>query len=99
MYFWRLNHQILFSKTLVGKTTVSDAKLFAIRLGVFKITNMNIKYIIIITDFLSSVRKTVDLSVYFKQAQSLAVYFVLKLFSCDSLGYKIKFWDFPSKAK
>ena len=34
MYFWRLGYQMLFSKASVGKTTASDAELFAIRLGV-----------------------------------------------------------------
>ena len=34
MHFWRLGYQMLFSKASVGKTTASDAELFAIRLGV-----------------------------------------------------------------
>ena len=62
MYFWRLSYKVLFSKALASRTT--DAKLFAIRLEVFKATSMDIEYIILITDSLGSVRKTIDPLVY-----------------------------------
>ena len=52
----------MFSKALASRTT--DAKLFAIRLEVFKATSMDIEYIILITDSLGSVRKTIDPLVY-----------------------------------
>ena len=54
---------MLSSKALAGRTTASDAKLFAIRLEVSKATSMNIEYIILITNSLGSVRKAVDLLV------------------------------------
>ena len=57
-----------FSKALAGWKTVFDAKLFARRLGITKATSMDIEHIILIIDFLSSVRKTVNLSVYSRQA-------------------------------
>ena len=60
---------------------------------------MDIEYIILITDSLVSVMKTVDLSVYFRQAYSQAIYFVIRLFFCGGFGYKIEFWNCPSKAE
>ena len=57
-----------FSKALVGWKTAFDAKLFARRLGIAKATSMDIEHIILIIDFLSFVRKTVNLSVYSRQA-------------------------------
>jgi len=32
VHFWELDHQMLSFKVLAGRTTASDAKLFAIRL-------------------------------------------------------------------
>jgi len=46
VYFWRLGYQVLSSKTLTGRTTTSDAKLFAIRLRVSKATSMDIEHIL-----------------------------------------------------
>ena len=86
-------------KDLVSRTTALDAKLFAIRLEVFKITSINIKHIILITGSLSSARKVVDSSVYSGQAHSLANCSTLRLFFCSSLSYKIEFWDCLSKYK
>ena len=63
-YLWRLVYWVLSSKTLASKTTTLDTELFAIKLGVSKTTSMNIEYIILITNFLGSIRKIVDLSVY-----------------------------------
>jgi len=60
---------------------------------------MNIECIILITDSLDSARKTVDLSVYSKQAHFLAVCFVLRLFFSYGLNYRIKFWDCPSNVE
>jgi len=57
-----------FSQGLVR----SDAKLFTIRLEVFKVISINIEYIILITDSLGFVRKVVDFLVYFGQTYSLA---------------------------
>jgi len=54
---------MLSSKTLVGRTTASNAKLFAIRLEVSKATSMNIECIILFTNSLGFLRKTVDLLV------------------------------------
>jgi len=54
---------MLSFKTLVGRTTASNTKLFAIRLEVSKATSMNIECIILITNFLGFVRKAVDLLV------------------------------------
>jgi len=78
-------------QVLANKTTAFDTELFAIRLEVSKATSMDIEYIILITDSLVSVRKTVDLSVHSGQAYSLAIYFVIRLFFCSGFGYKIKF--------
>ena len=59
---------MLFSKALVGQTTTSDTKLSTIILGIVKATSMDIECIILITNSLSSARKTVDLSMYSEQA-------------------------------
>jgi len=87
------------SKAPAGRTTTSDAELFAIRLEISKITSIDIECIILITGSLNSSRKTVDPSVHSRQIYSLAIYFVLRLFFCGGLGYKIKFWNCPSKAE
>ena len=63
-YFWKLGYQILSSKALASRTTASDTKLFYIRLKVSKATSMNIKYIILITNSLNSIKKVVDSLVY-----------------------------------
>jgi len=86
-HFWKLGYQISFSKTLAGRITVSDAKLYAIRLKVYKTTSMDIKCIILITDFLSSAKKVVDLSVHSVQAHSL---FVLYLYCSFVVALVIK---------
>ena len=67
-----------FSKTPAGQPTAFNTELFAIRLGITKITSIDIEYIIIITDFLGSSRKAVDLSGHSGQVLSLALFF-----SCD----------------
>jgi len=78
------------SKALAGQKTVLNAKLFTIRLGIAKVTSIGIEYIILITDSLGIVRKTVNSSVYSRQAHFLAIYFVLRLlFSCD-LNHRIE---------
>ena len=59
-HFWRLGYQMLSSKASAGRTTASDAKLFAIRLDVSKATSMDIEHIILITDSLGSARRSVD---------------------------------------
>ena len=87
---------MLFSKALASRTTASDTKLFAIKLEVFKATSMYIEHIILITNSLDFVRKTVDPLVHSEQAHSLAVCSIFRLFFCNSLGYKIKFWDYPN---
>jgi len=52
---------------------------------------MDIEHIILITDPLGSVRKTIDFSAYSEQACFLTVCFILRfLFSCG-LNYRIKF--------
>ena len=82
------------SKVLTSRKTASNAKLFATRLEVSKVTNMDIKYIILITDSLGSARRLVDPSVHSEQAHSLAVCFAFRSFFGGSLGHKIKFWDY-----
>ena len=79
------------SKAPAGRTTASDAELFAIRLGIAKATSMAIEHIILITDSLGSARQAVDLSVYPKQAYSLAVCSVLRLFFSQGHSYRIDF--------
>ena len=98
-YIWNLGQQVLFSKALTDKTTTSDAKLFAIRLGIAKATSMAIEYIILITDSLGSARQVVDPSVHSGQVHSLAVCSVLRLFFSQGHGYRIDFWDCLSKAE
>jgi len=88
-----------FSKALADRTTTSDAELFAIRLEISKITSIDIECIILITSSLDFARKTVDASVHSGQIHSLAIYSTLRLFFCSGLGYKIKFWNCPSKAE
>ena len=60
---------------------------------------MNIEYIILIADSLSFAGKAVDFWVYSRQAHSLAICSVFRLLFCSGLGYKIEFWDCPSKAE
>ena len=44
------------SKATASRITASDVKLFVIRLGISKATNMAIEYIILITDSLEPAR-------------------------------------------
>ena len=83
--------QMLFSKALASQITVPDAKLFAIKLGIAKATNMNIEYMILIINSLGSAKILVDSSVYSRQTYSLAVCFVLRSFYSCGLNYRIKF--------
>ena len=57
MYFWRPEQQLLFSKAIANLTTTLNAELFAIRLNIVKATIIDIKYIILITNFLGSIEK------------------------------------------
>jgi len=98
-YLWNLGQQVLSSKAPASRTTALDAELFAIRLGIAKATSMAIEYIILITDLLGSARRVVDPSVYPGQAYSLAVCSALRLFFSQGHGYRIDFWDYPSKAE
>ena len=72
---------MLSSKVLASQITAFDTELFAIRPGIAKANSMNIECIILITDSLSSVKKT-----YF-----LTVCSVLKSFFSCGLNHKIKF--------
>ena len=76
-----------------------QCELFAIRLGVFKATSMDIECIILITDSLDSARRSVDLSVHSRQAHSLAVCSALWSFFCSGSSHRVKFWDCSSNAK
>ena len=69
---------MLFSKALAGQITIPDSKLFAIRLGIAKATNITIEHIILITDSLGSAKIAVDFSVHSEQAYFLAVCFMLR---------------------
>ena len=86
-----LGQQVSSSKAPAGRTTASDAKLFAIRLGIAKATSMAIEWIILITDSLGSARRAVDPSVHPGQAHSLAVCSALRLFFSQGHGYRIDF--------
>ena len=90
MYFQRLEQQMLFLKAPASQTTVSNAQLFVIQLGIAKATSINIEYIILITNSLDFARKIVDLSIYSKQAYSLAICSILIFFFSYSLNYKIE---------
>ena len=79
------------SKVPASRTTAPNTKLFAIILRVSKATSIDIKHIILTTNSLESARKVVDLSVHSRQAHSLAICSILRLFFCGSLGHKIKF--------
>ena len=98
-HIWNLGQQMSSSKAPAGRTTAPDAKLFAIRLGIAKATRMAIEHIILITDSLGSARRAVDPSVHPGQAHSLAVCSALRLFFYQGHGYRIDFWDCPSKAE
>ena len=56
VHIWNLGQQVSFSKAPAGRTTASDAKLFAIRLDIAKTTIIVIECIILITDSLGSAR-------------------------------------------
>ena len=55
-HIWNLGQQVSSSKAPAGRTTASDAELFAIKLGIAKTTSMAIEHIILITDSLGSAR-------------------------------------------
>jgi len=63
-HFWRLREQVLLFKVFAERATVLNAELFAIRLGVVKITSFDIKHIVIITDSLTAARRAVDTSIH-----------------------------------
>ena len=98
-HFWRLGKQVSSSKAPAGRTTALDAELFAIRLGVTKVTSFNVKHIILITDSLSAARRAVDLAVHSGQAHSLAIICALRQFFTESPDQLIDFWDCPSNAQ
>ena len=56
VHLWNLGQQVPSSKAPASRTTVPDAELFAIRLGIAKATSMAIERIILITDSLGSAR-------------------------------------------
>ena len=91
IYFWRLDYQVLSSKTPADRTTAPNAELFVIVLGVSKATSINIEHIILINNFLSLARRAVDFSVYSKQVHLLTIYSVLRLFFSSSLSHRIEF--------
>ena len=91
VHIWSLGQQVSFSKAPAGRTTASDAELFAIRLGIAKATSMAIECIILITDSLGFARQAVNPSVYPGQAYSLAVCSVLRSFFSQGHGYRIDF--------
>jgi len=90
---------MLSSKTLTGRITTSNTRLFAIRLEVSKATSMDIKHMILIANSLDFARKAIDFLVYSGQAHSLAVCSALRLFFCSGLSHEIEFWDCSSKAE
>ena len=90
---------MLSSKAPSRRTTISDTELFSIRLDIAKATSMTTEHIILITDSLRSARWAVDPSVYPGQAHSLAVCSALRSFFSQDYGYRIDFWDCPSKAE
>ena len=99
MYFWRPEQQLSFSKAMANLTTTLNAELFAIRLSIVKATIVDIKYIILITNFLGSIEKN-DLSTE-QTAKEWACPECTErfiVFSC-SINYKIKFWDYSSNTK
>ena len=73
------------------KTSVVDAELFAIQLGVIKATSFDIKRIVIITDSLTAARRAVDASVHSGQAHSLAIHECLTwfLFLCAADSFSV----------
>jgi len=87
------------SKAPAERATALDAELFAIRLGVVKATFFDVKYIVIITDSLTAVRRAVDASVHSGQAHSLAIVQALRGFFTNRPDRSIHFWDSPSKAQ
>jgi len=60
---------------------------------------MDIECIILITDSLSSARRSVDPLVHSRQAYSLAVCSALRSFFCSGSSHRIKFWNCPSNAE
>ena len=98
-HIWNLGQQVSSSKASAGRTTAPDAELFAIRLGIAKATSMAIEHIILITDSLGFARQAVDPSVHSGQAHSLAICSALRSFFSQDYGYRIDFWDCPSKAE
>ena len=72
---------MLSSKAPANWTTTPDVKLFAIKLSIVKATSMDIEYIILITNFLGSSRKTVNLFCQNHKQWTLFLIFVFILFS------------------
>ena len=77
IHIWNLGQQVSSSKAPTSRTTIPDAELFAIRLGVSKATSIDIECIILTTDSLGSARKSVNLLVHSGQVHFLAVCSVL----------------------
>jgi len=98
-HFWRLGEQVLSSKAPAGQATALDAELFAIRLGVVKVTSFDVKRIVIITYSLTAARRAVDASVHSGQAHSLTIVQALRGFFTNHPDCSIHFWDCPSKTQ
>ena len=78
--------------------TTAEAKLFAIRCSINRaVADSNVKYIVVITDFLHITRKILNSFTHLYQIYSAAISMELReFFSKDSQNH-IKFWDCSSK--
>ena len=80
--------------------TTTEAKLFEIRCGINQAIGIpNIKYIVIITDFLYAAKRIFDSSSHPYQIHSTAISWELRDFFKRDSNNCIKFWDCSSKEK
>ena len=96
------SHNRLVTKMIyhVINITTTEAKLFEIRCGINQAIGIpNIKYIVIITDFLYAAKRIFDSSSHPYQIHSTAISWELRDFFKRDSNNCIKFWDCSSKEK
>ena len=78
--------------------TTTEAKLFAIWCGINQVIGItNINHIIVITDFLHTIKRIFDSLSHSYQIHSTAISYELRNFFLKDINYCIEFWNCPSK--
>ena len=96
------SHNRLIIKTIhyTVNITITEAELFTIRCGINQaISISNIKYIVIVTDFLHAAKKIFHTWTHLYQIHSTTISQELRNFFKKDNNNCIKFWNCPSKQK